>query len=113
MSEKKKQAPVQPVMTGGGPRGPRAMGPRQPINKESALRLLGYLKPYWPRLLVVLACILLNAIATASAATFLGRIIDDYITPLLSAAVKDYSGLLSAILRMAALYVLAIVATFT
>ena len=112
MSEKKKQAAPQPMM-GGGPRGPRAMGPRQPINKESAVRLLGYLKPYWPRLIVVLACIILNAIATASAATFLGRIIDDYITPLLAAAVKDYSGLLRAILQMAALYILAIAASFT
>ncbi len=113
MSENKKQAPARPVMTGGGPRGPRAMGPRQPINKATALRLLGYLKPYRLRLLVVLLCIVLNAVATASAATFLGRIIDDYITPMLASASEDFSGLLTAILKMAALYILAIAATFT
>ena len=112
MSEKKKQAP-QAVAVGGGPRGPRAMGPRQPIKKETVFRVMGYLKPYWPRLLVVLVCIVLNAIATASAATFLGRIIDDYITPLLASSSQDFSGLARAIFQMAGLYALAIVATFT
>jgi len=112
MSEARKQAPARPAFTG-GPRGPRAMGPRQPINRATAKRLLGYLKPFRLRLVFVLVCVLLNAIATASAATFLGRIIDDYITPLLAAATPDFGGLLNAILRMAALYILAIVATFT
>ena len=112
MSEKKKQTP-QAVAVGGGPRGPRAMGPRQPIKKETVFRVMGYLKPYWPRLLVVLVCIVLNAIATASAATFLGRIIDDYITPLLASSSQDFSGLARAIFQMAGLYALAIVATFT
>ena len=113
MSERKKQPAPQPVMARGGMRGPRAMGPRQPIKKEDALRLMGYLKPYWPRLLAVLACIVLNALATVAAATFLGRIIDDYITPLLAQAAPDFSDLMQAILRMAALYVLAILATYT
>ena len=113
MSEQNRKQPASAPVMRGGPRGPRAMGPRQPINKKSAVRLLGYLKPYWPRLLVVLGCILLNAIATASAATFLGRIIDDYITPMLASASGDFSGLLSAMLRMAGLFALAIIATFT
>ena len=113
MSEKK-QAPKVPqaVVTGGGPRGPRAMGPRQPIQKRTVLRLMTYLKPFWPRLILVLLCIIINAVATASAATFLGRIIDDHITPLLREANPDYGGLLATILQMAALYALAIVAVF-
>ncbi|MBQ6398720.1 MAG: ABC transporter ATP-binding protein [Clostridia bacterium] len=113
MSEKK-LAPKAPqaVVTGGGPRGPRAMGPRQPIQKRTVLRLMTYLKPFWPRLILVLLCIIINAVATASAATFLGRIIDDHITPLLREANPDYSGLLATILQMAALYALAIVAVF-
>ena len=113
MSERKDKRPAPAPVMRGGPRGPRAMGPRQPINKQSAKRLLGYLKPYWPRLLVVLCCILLNAVATAAAATFLGRIIDDYIAPMLVSGSQDFSPLLTAILKMAALYALAIVATFT
>ena len=100
----------------GGPRGPRGMGPRQPINKKVLLRVLSYLKPYWPRLLVVFFCIVLDAIATASAATFLGTLIDDYIVPLLADAASGiapvYTGLLTAILKMAGLYLLAVVAVF-
>ncbi|MCR5297131.1 MAG: ABC transporter ATP-binding protein/permease [Clostridiales bacterium] len=98
---------------GGGPRGPRGMGPRHPLDKQALKRLLGYLKPYRLRLAAVLLCVILNAVATARAATFLGTVIDDYITPLLGTANPDFSGLLSAILRMAALYGLAIVATYT
>ena len=111
-------APKKPQggMPMGGPRGPRGMGPRQPINKKVLLRVLGYLKPYWPRLLVVFFCIVLDAIATASAATFLGTLIDDYIVPLLADAASGiapvYTGLLTAILKMAGLYLLAVVAVF-
>ena len=93
--------------------GPAAMGPHKPINKETVKRLLEYIKPYWPRLILVLCCVILNAVATASAATFLGKVIDEHITPMLSQTNPDFSGLLSAIFRMAALYLLAIVATYT
>jgi len=96
-----------------GPGRPPMGGPKQPINKATVKRLLSYVKPYWPRLLIVLACIILNAVATAAAATFLGQVIDDHITPMLAQANPDFSGLLSAILRMAALYALAIIATFS
>ena len=92
---------------------PAAMGPRKPVDKATVSRLMGYVKPYWPRLVLVLICVILNAVATASAATFLGEVIDDHITPMLRQAVPDWSGLVSAIVRMAVLYALAIVATFT
>ena len=117
MSEKKtgSRSPetVRPAASGGGPRGPQGMGPKQPIHKETVVRVLKYVAPFWPRLLLALACVVINAVATASAATFLGRIIDDYIAPLLKAADPDFSGLLAAIFRMAALYLLAIAAVFT
>ena len=111
-------APKKPQggMPMGSPHGPRGMGPRQPINNKVLLRVLSYLKPYWPRLLVVFFCIVLDAIATASAATFLGTLIDDYIVPLLADAASGvapvYTGLLTAILKMAGLYLLAVVAVF-
>ena len=93
--------------------GPATMGPRKPIDKATVKRLLGYVKPYWIRLIFVLLCVVLNAIATAAAANFLGDMIDDHILPMLQQANPEWSGLLHAILRMAILYILAIVATFT
>ena len=92
--------------------GPAAMGPHQPINKATMKRLLGYVKPYWPRLILVLACVVLNAVATASAANFLGEVIDDHIMPMLAQTTPEWSGLLHAILRMGIIYALAIIATF-
>ena len=77
MTERRRPAPKTiPTMGGGGPRGPRGMGPRQPLNKQALKRLLGYLKPYWPRLLVVLLCIVISAVVTALAASFIRNIID-------------------------------------
>ena len=76
MSERKNPAPkAQAPAMGGGPRGPRGMGPRQPLDKKSLVRLMRYLKPYWPRLLVVLVCIVLNALTTALTARFMGTVI--------------------------------------
>jgi len=99
----------------GGPRGMRMMGPRKPINKKTVLRVLTYLKPYWPRLLLVLCCIIVSAVASVSSATFLGRIIDDHITPILATVAgggtADFGGLAIAILQMAGLYIVAIFAS--
>ena len=48
--------------------GPGVMGPHKPVDKNTVKRLLGYMKPYWPRLLLVMVFIVLNAVATAAAA---------------------------------------------
>jgi len=93
--------------------GPGTMGPHKPVDKATVKRLLGYMKPYWPRLLLVMLCIILNAVATAAAANFLGEVIDDHITPMLAQATPDFTPLLHAIIRMVVLYALAILATFS
>lgn len=112
MSEKRGPAP-KAMPAGGGPRGPRGFGPRQPLDKKALVRLLGYLKPYRVRLLIVLACILVNTvIVTSQAATFLKKLIDEYIKPLLTDSAAGYDGLWRAIIRMALLYALALLATF-
>ncbi len=95
-----------------GPRGPRAMGPRQPINKKTVLRLLKYLVAYRSRLLLVLLFIIINSVATVYSATFLGTMIDDYITPMLAQASPDFGPLGGAILRMVCLFGVAILVTF-
>ena len=92
--------------------GPGVMGPHKPVDKNTVQRLLGYMKPYWPRLLLVMVFIVLNAVATAAAANFLGEVIGDHITPMLSQATPDFTPLVQAILRMVVLYALAILATF-
>ena len=114
MSERRRgPAPKAAPPMGGGPRGPRGMGPRQPLDKKALLRLMRYLKPYWPRLLLVLLCIVLNAVATAMSAKFFGIVIDEHITPALQQGLSlEETGLPAAILKMSLLFAMGILATF-
>ena len=114
MSERRRgPAPKAAPPMGGGPRGPRGMGPRQPLDKKSLRRLMRYLKPYWPRLLLVLFCIVMNAVATAMSAKFIGIVIDEHITPALQQGLSlEETGLPVAILKMSLLFAMGILATF-
>lgn len=75
------------------------------VNGKTVKRLLSYLKPYTPHLIVVVVCILITAAASVSSSLFLQTLIDDYILPLVGTANPDYSGLLGAILKIAVLFV--------
>lgn len=105
---------------------PRPMGnKRQPADmKKQKLdmkvigRVLGYMmKRYKFRFILVLICILITAATTLVGMLFMQSLIDDYITPMLSAVnsgeAADFSLLLMALLRIAVLYVIGIAASFT
>ena len=105
---------------------PRPMGnKRQPADmKKQKLdmkvigRVLGYMmKRYKFRFILVLICILITAATTLVGMLFMQSLIDDYITPMLSAVnsgeAADFSPLLMALLSIAVLYVIGIVASFT
>ena len=78
---------------------------------QSAKRLFQYIiKPYKLRFIGVVVCILISAIATVASSLFLKTLIDDYITPLLASSIPDYSGLLTALLVMAAIFAVGIIA---
>lgn len=74
-------------------------------------RLLKYVFKYKVRLVIVLVCILLSALTGVASSLFLQTLIDDYISPLLLEAVPDFSGLLSAIIFMAGVYLVGIVSS--
>ncbi len=76
----------------------------QQINSGTVKRLLGYLKPYRAKLVLVTVCIVLSALVSVVSSLFLQTLIDDYITPLLVEAVPDFSGLVRIILIMGCIY---------
>ena len=78
--------------------------PEMKLSIPAVKRLLSYLKQYKTVLAVVTVCILLSAGATASAALFLQVLIDRYIMPLLAQSTPVFSGLLRALILMAAIY---------
>ena len=92
-------------------------GGRAKITKNTGVtlkRLFSYIfKNYKGRFVLVIICILLSAVASVASSMFIKTLIDTYIEPLIGVPNPDFSGLLQAILMMAALFVVGIAATFT
>ena len=53
---------------------------RPQVNPNTLKRLLGYLSVYKTRVILVVICILLSAIANVMSSLFIQRLIDDYIS---------------------------------
>lgn len=83
---------------------------RPQVNPNTLKRLLGYLSVYETRVIVVVICILLSAIANVMSSLFIQRLIDDYISPLLLEANPVFDALFRAIVQMACIYVIGILA---
>lgn len=92
-------------------------GGRAKITKNTGVtlkRLFSYIfKNYKGRFVLVIICILLSAVASVASSMFIKTLIDTYIEPLIGVPNPDFSGLLQAILMMAALFLVGIAATFT
>ena len=82
------------------------------LSMPAVKRLLSYLRPYKAVLAVVTVCILLSAGATAAASLFLQVLIDQYITPLLAQSTPVFTGLLRALLLMAAVYGIGVICSW-
>ena len=74
-------------------------------------RLLKYIGAYKARFIFVLICIVISAAAGVASSLLIQIVIDDYITPLLVANEKDFSGLLTMLISMGAILLLGAVAT--
>ena len=76
-------------------------------------RLLKYVtKEYEFQLVVVLVSIIISALVGVIGVQFIKYLIDDFITPLLSSEVPDYSDLLNVILIMGGIYLLGVICTY-
>lgn len=101
-----------------GPKGPggRGRGPAPKIDNPGKIfgRLMGYVgKKYKFHMIVVLICIFVSALASVQGTLFTKTLIDGYITPMLVSGVKNYSGLLKAMARVAIFYGCGVIASFT
>lgn len=79
------------------------------IDIMTVKRLMGYLGKHKAKLILVILCIALSALAAAGSSLFLGKLIDDYISPLLLMSVPDYSELIRVIVLMAVIYMVGVV----
>ncbi len=82
------------------------------IDGKTVKRLMKYVKQYRVSFIIVAVSIILSAVTGVIGSMFLQVVIDDYITPMLTQSVPDFSGLLGAIITMAGIYLIGVIATF-
>ena len=76
-------------------------------------RLLGYVfHNYAWHCIVVVICSVISVLANVQGTMFIKTLIDSYITPLLGAGEKDFSGLLFAMERVGGFYLIGVAATY-
>ena len=80
--------------------------------KKTLFRLLSYLKKHMVVMVIVILCILVAAYATITGSTALGRIVDDFILPMVAEGSVDFAPLGAFLLRVSLIFLLGIVATF-
>ena len=80
--------------------------------KKTLLRLLSYLKDHIVTLIMVVVCIFATALAQSNSSTALGRIVDDFILPMVGGGTSDFSPLADFLVKLAVLFLIGIVASF-
>ena len=98
----------------------------KPMNKEMGgkpkmsgdqMKVLGrvmkyMLKNYKFSFIIVVACILIQAVTTLAGMMFMQSLVDDYITPMLKTSSHDFSPLAKALGGLAVVYVVGIAASY-
>jgi len=110
----------------GGPGGPgggrRGRGPSglklkdidfKQLDLSVIKRVLSYLWQYKVRFLISIFCVIGSAVISVYTSTAFGKLIDNYITPMQKTGVFDRAAVLGFILKLAVIYMVAIVMTFT
>lgn len=103
MSDEKNTTAAQP-RTGGRP--PKGVRVPMKMDKRTLKRLMGYMKPYRGKMILVFFCILMTAGASVMSSLFLESLIEDYIKPILQDPSIGYGGLLKALVIMGSLFLI-------
>ena len=81
--------------------------------KQTFMRLLGYLKPYTPRIIIMVLCIIMATVASVMSNASLETLIEDLIKPMLVPGAKaDFGPLIRFLIFMGCIYLAGMVATF-
>ena len=80
--------------------------------KKTLFRLLSYLKLYKGTLSLVVLCIVAGAYAMTQSSTALGKLVDQFILPMVAAGSTDFTPLLQFLTKLVCILLLGIVANF-
>ena len=79
---------------------------------KTLLRLMGYMRKYIPLLVIVLICIFVTAIAQTKGSENVGKLVDEFILPMVGQKNPDYNPLLHYLITLACLFAASMVASF-
>ena len=80
--------------------------------KKTFLRLLSYMKPYTPTLVLVMLCVFATAFASITGSTALGDLVDEFILPMVATGSTDFAPLTRFIVRIGCVFAVGVVASF-
>ena len=80
--------------------------------KLTFFRLLSYLKHYWFTLLLVMVCILVVALTMSRSSTALGKMVDEFILPMVEGGSSDFTPLWNFLIELACIFLLGLIANF-
>ena len=79
---------------------------------KTLLRLMGYMRKYIPLLVIVLICIFVTAIAQTKGSENVGKLVDEFILPMVGQENPDYNPLLHYLITLACLFAAGMIASF-
>ena len=94
-----------------GPRGGQYHGPMQKPDTKTIKRLMNYIFRYKLRFLIVIICIIISSLVSVAASLFLQKLIDGYITPLLTGKSPIITSLTRTMIIMAGIYMIGVLST--
>ena len=80
--------------------------------KKTLARLLGYMRKHIATLIVVAVCVLISAIASATGSASLGKLVDNYILPMVESGSRDFGPLVSYLFVIAGIFLAGMLSTF-
>ena len=80
--------------------------------KKTLLRLLSYMKHYIPNLLAVMVCIIISAIASTRGSENIGKLVDDYILPMVAMGSTDFAPLAKYLVGIGVIFAAGMIAAF-
>ena len=80
--------------------------------KKTFFRLLSYLKHYWFTLLLVALCIVAVALTQTQSSTALGKLVDQFILPMLASGSTDFSPLWNFLVKLACIFAAGLLGSF-
>ncbi len=80
--------------------------------KKTLLRLLGYMRKYIPILVLVLICIVVAAVAQTTGSKNIGKLVDDYILPMVASGSTDFDPLVKYLIGIACVFAAGMLASF-